>query len=258
MFPSGPRVSTPLNSTFAPSHDNQRALNWSAIFDEVADFELNTRAVAGGSGLIRNADGTQDTNVKAFDPKSAGRSADRDSITAYLQFGIRTPIAAVPDGDLRAGEGRKVFKAAGCTNCHGGSNFTSSHLEFTPPPPGSALVTEQGTAQLVGQLKQVGTFNAAAPFELIGTGANISKLALGALGFNPPSLRGVHYGPYLHNGTAPTLFDVLDNPAHVGSSVLLNVPTKRAQLVRYLLSIDASTPAFGEPRENEERDDRSQ
>jgi YVTN family beta-propeller protein len=258
MFPSGPRVSTPLNSTFAPSHDNQRALNWSAIFDEVADFELNTRAVAGGSGLIRNADGTQDTNVKAFDPKSGGRSADRDSITEYLAFGIRTPVSPVPDGDLRAGEGRKIFKAAGCTNCHGGSNFTSSHLEFPPPPPASALVTEQGVAQLVGQLKQVGTFNAAAPFELIGTGANISKQALGASGFNTPSLRGVHYGPYLHNGTAPTLFDVINNKAHVGNSPLLDVPTKRAQLVRFLQSIDDKTAPFSEPREGEERDDRSQ
>jgi len=256
MFPAGPRVSTPLNSTFDPSHANQRALNWSAIFDEVADFELNTRGVAGGSGLIRLGDGTPDPNVKAFDPPSAGRNADRDAITAYLQFGIRGPVGAVPSSDLRAGEGRKVFRAAGCTNCHGGPNFTSSHLEFTPPPPGSALVTEQGTAQLVGQLKQVGTFDAARPHEVVGTGGNISKLALGALGYNPPSLRGV-YGPFLHDGTALTLFDVLANSTHVGTSPLLSVPTKRAQLVRYLQSIDDQTPPASGREGREDEEDRS-
>jgi YVTN family beta-propeller protein len=257
MFPSGPRVSTPLNSTFDHANGSQRALNWSAIFDEVADFELNTRNVAGGGGLIRLADGTPDPNVKAFDPPSAGRNADRDAVTDYLKYGIRPPVPFVPDGDLRAGEGRKVFRAAGCTTCHGGSNFTSSHLEFTPPPPASAIVAEQGTGQLVGQLKQVGTFSAAKAHEVIGTGANISKQALGASGFNPPSLRGVHYGPYLHDGTAPTLFDVLNNPAHVGNSPLLLVPTKRAQLVRYLQSIDDSTSPASE-RPGREGDDLSQ
>ena len=32
---------------------HQRALNWSAIRDEVQDFERNIRAVSGGGGLIR-------------------------------------------------------------------------------------------------------------------------------------------------------------------------------------------------------------
>jgi YVTN family beta-propeller protein len=260
MFPAGPRVSTPLNSTFDAAHANQRALNWSAIFDEVADFELNTRGVAGGSGLIKLGDGTPDPNVRAFDPASAGRNADRDSITDYVRFGIRSPVPAVPAGDIRAAAGRKIFARAGCTTCHGGSNFTSSRIEFTPPPPASALVTEQGVAQLVGQLRQVGTFNAAAPHELIGTGANISKQALGSSGFNPPSLRGVHYGPYLHDGSAPTLFDVLSNPTHVGTSPLLAVPTKRAQLVRFLLSIGDGTTPISAPREDGvevEEEDRS-
>src|SRR5262249_26261076 len=73
MFPSGPRKSTPLNASFTKGGGGQRALNWSAIFDEIADFELNTRNVAGGSGLIRNAtdpNNANDPNVKAFDPPS--------------------------------------------------------------------------------------------------------------------------------------------------------------------------------------------
>lgn len=246
MFPSGPRYSTPLNSTFAEGGTNQRALNWSAVFDEVADFELNTRNVAGGSGLIKLADGvTPDTNVNAFTVPSAGRSADRDSITDYLRFGIRSPISPIPANDVRALEGRKVFLAAGCTNCHGGANWTSSKVEFTPPPPSSALVAEQGVPQLVGQLKQVGTFSATNTFELIGTGGNISKQALGTAGFNPPSLRGIHaLGPYLHNGSALTIDELLDNPAHVGNAGVLKNAAKRKNLVRFLQSIDDSTPAF--------------
>ncbi|HEV8269273.1 MAG TPA: YncE family protein [Thermoanaerobaculia bacterium] len=245
MFPSGPRLSTPLNSTYAKGGTGQRALNWSAIFDEVADFELNTRGVAGGSGLIKNADGTQDTNVNAFTVPSSGRNADRDSITEYVRLGIRSPISPIPANDVRALEGRKIFAQAGCTKCHGGANWTSSRVEFTPPPPATALTAEQGTSQLTGQLKLVGTFDAAASFELIGTGANISKQALGQLGYNPPSLRGVFaFGPYLHNGSAVTLEELLDNKTHMGTSALLASPAKRKQLVRFLQSIDDSTPTF--------------
>lgn len=244
MFPSGPRFSTPLNSTFAKDGTGQRALNWSGVFDEVADFELNTRGVAGGSGLIKLADGTPDPNVKAFDPPSAGRDAFRDSITEYIR-GIRSPISPIPPGDVRALEGRKIFSRAGCVSCHGGPNWTTSKVEFTPPPPPSALVAELGVSQLAGQLKQVGTFDPTVSYELIGTGANISKQALGQMGFNRPSLRGVFaFGPYLHNGSAVTLDELLNNPTHMGASALLSSPVKRKQLVRFLQSIDDSTPAF--------------
>lgn len=246
MFPAGPRVSTPLNSTFAKGGTNQRALNWSAIFDEVEDFELNTRGVAGGSGLIRNADGTQDTNVNAFTVPSHGRSPDRDSITDYVRFGIRSPISPIAANDVRALQGRRVFKAAGCPACHGGANWTASRVEFPPPPPSTALLAEQGASQLVGQLMKVGTFDATLPFELIGTGANISKQALGTAGFNPPSLRGVHaLGPYLHNGTLVTLDEIVSRPHW--TAPVLSSPTKKKQLVRFLQSIDDSTPAFPAP-----------
>jgi YVTN family beta-propeller protein len=47
-FASGPRKSVPLNATFNPRNRNeQRALNYSAIFDEVEDFDLNVRNVSG-------------------------------------------------------------------------------------------------------------------------------------------------------------------------------------------------------------------
>lgn len=248
MFPAGPRVSTPLNATFSPGGTDQRALNWSAIFDEVADFELNTRGVAGGRGLILNADGSQATPVAAFTPPNAGRSAERDAITAYLAHGVRSPVSPIPPGDARAAIGRKVFQQAGCARCHGGPNWTVSRLEFPPPPPSSAVVAEQGVGQLVGQLKGVGTFDPARSHEVIGTGANLGKQALGTAGFNPPSLRGLDaVGPYLHDGSATSLSQVLLVPSHVGTSPLLASPVKRAQLVQFLRSIDDATPPVPVP-----------
>ena len=52
QFGAGPRKSVPLNSTFNP-HDRrqQRVLNYSAIFDEVEDFEANIRNVSGPGNL---------------------------------------------------------------------------------------------------------------------------------------------------------------------------------------------------------------
>jgi len=53
MFDAGPRQTVPLDGMFNKSdiHD-QRILNWSAVRDENQDFELNTRGVFGGRGLI--------------------------------------------------------------------------------------------------------------------------------------------------------------------------------------------------------------
>src|SRR5439155_3232752 len=54
MFDSGPRQTIALDGTFGPTHQTalQRILNWSANRDEVHDFELNSRNVSGGRGLI--------------------------------------------------------------------------------------------------------------------------------------------------------------------------------------------------------------
>jgi YVTN family beta-propeller protein len=53
MFDAGPRQTIPLDGTFSKlNFADQRALNWSAVRDEIHDFELNTRGVFGGRGLI--------------------------------------------------------------------------------------------------------------------------------------------------------------------------------------------------------------
>src|SRR5258706_10102868 len=53
MFDAGPRQTISLDGTFNKAdHLDQRILNWSAVRDENQDFELNTRGVFNGRGLI--------------------------------------------------------------------------------------------------------------------------------------------------------------------------------------------------------------
>jgi hypothetical protein len=55
MFDAGPRQTISLDGIFAKTGGHtQRALNWSAVRDENQDFELNTRGVFNGRGLIQD------------------------------------------------------------------------------------------------------------------------------------------------------------------------------------------------------------
>ena len=99
--------------------------------------------------------------------------------------------------------------------------------------------------QLVRFLKKVGTFDATVANEIRANGA----AALGADGFNPPSLLGAFaLGPYLHNGSVQTLAEILENVAHrsagTGGADLLARPRDRQRLAAFLASIDASTTPF--------------
>src|SRR5439155_25582618 len=94
----------------------------------------------------------------------------------------------------------------------------------------------------------VGTFDPTAVNAIRQNGAP----PLGAAGFNPPSLLGAHgLAPFLHNGSAGTLAQVLDNVAHrsagTGGVDKLADPEDREELVRFLESIDARTRPFSIP-----------
>ncbi len=155
-FPAGPRQSIDLTATFDASGSVQRILNWTAIFDEVHDFELNTRGVANGTGAIvsdaaLNDDGTPNTDaridfvgpggvgdpVNGFNRGSAAAVAaggalpdEWDEIEAYIRS-LRSPSGRTQtDGDPEAG--RQVFLDGGCQNCHGGPLWTLSERYYSP------------------------------------------------------------------------------------------------------------------------------
>jgi hypothetical protein len=155
-FPTGPRQSSDLTATFNRDGGVQRILNWTAIFDEVHDFELNTRGVANGTGAIvsdatLNMDGTPNVAARidivgpggtadpqnAFNKGSAAAAAaggatpdDWDAVEAYIRS-LRAPRGRSNlGGDPVAG--RAVFLDGNCQFCHGGPLWTLSERYYTP------------------------------------------------------------------------------------------------------------------------------
>ena len=176
QFAAGPRKSLPLNSTFNPhNRTQQRLLNYSAIFDEVEDFEINIRNVSGPGALTGGAldpnhglliGDANDLNVaptvvNAFTvananrpqvtvtlPGSANKVPALTALREWVRNAVRTPKAPVPGlgsapTTTTIAQGRTLFLKAGCANCHGGLNWTVSLKDFTSPPAGSELFTER-------------------------------------------------------------------------------------------------------------------
>jgi hypothetical protein len=263
MFPDGPRQTISMESTGehpqpAGSHLNangapilpdfkERVLNWSAIRDEVQDFELNIRNVSGGQGLIRDGQAV----VNLTPTSTTGRDADLDALAAYVVMGIRAPISPFraknvggQQLDPEIAQGRTLFASANCQSCHGGPNWTRSRVDFAPPPTAETITG----GQQVRFLTIVGTFDSAAFNEVRNVGTTIVS-ANGVLGINTPSLLSVSAGgPYFHNGAAQTLDDVLENVVHrtagtAGVDTLASA-ADRAKIVKFLKTIDAKTSTF--------------
>ena len=97
---------------------------------------------------------------------------------------------------------------------------------------------------MIAELRNVGTFDSKAFNEVRQNGAP----PLGADGFAPPSLLSLFAFPqtFFHNGSANSLDAVLQNVAHRSAGTpgtdTLQDAAKRAQLAKFILSIDAATP----------------
>jgi mono/diheme cytochrome c family protein len=200
------------------------AIHWSANFDEVQDFEHDMRGPFRGTGLMRDEDfhtGTRDTTLG--DPK-AGVSADLDALAAYVASLASPPPSPfrADDGSLPedAARGRAIFEsaAAGCTTCHAGARTTDSGF-VTPGVP---------------RLHDIGTLGAGSGQRLGGT----------LEGIDTPSLHGAWASaPYLHDGSAPTLRDVLTarNPSDLHGTTSHLDAAQIDDLVAYLLCLDGRT-----------------
>lgn len=251
IFGAGPRRTIPQHVDFANGDLNSiRALNWSAIFDEEEDFENNIRGTSGGQGLLVLADGsTQDPALGAFTPASGGRKqltvrgvGAWDALKTYIAKGIRTPISPVSRTEPDAIAGRQWFIEAKCQNCHGGAQWSVSKVRYTPAPDPSLI----NAGQILNELRPVGTFDAAVANEIRQNAA----APLGAAGFNPPSLLGLHAfaKTFMHNGSIDSLEGVMALVPHRASGTggvdTLADANKRRQLIRFLLSIDGKTPVI--------------
>ena len=151
------------------------------------------------------------------DPK-AGLSPELDALAAYVASldHVNPSPYRNPDGSLTPDgvAGKALFEKLGCDFCHGGPEFTDSAR---------------------GLLHDVGTITA------------LSGMRAGGplFGFDTPTLLGVwETAPYLHDGSAPTLRDVLTtrNPSDLHGYVSSLSSQQVDQLVAYLQQIDSELP----------------
>ncbi|MBX3086042.1 MAG: hypothetical protein KF716_30690 [Anaerolineae bacterium] len=260
IFAAGPRRTVSQHQDFVGG--TMRVLNWSGIFDEQQDFDLNIRGVSGGKGLLLAADGSglEETAkmgglVLGDPPKLAPANSQRgqlqvrtasgglvnswDAIVAYEKT-IRSPISPLAKStDPEIAEGRQLFISNNCQSCHGGAKWSSSAIAGPVSD-----IAQLKAGQVISDLRNVGTFNPDDRNEVRANG----KPPLGADGFVPPSLLGVFFSPpYFHNGAAASLDEVLSDKfaAHrsIGTGGIdgLTNPDDRRKLVKFLQSIDAST-----------------
>ena len=157
----------------------QGRLHWSGNFDELQDFEGQIRGLAGGSGLMTDAQFLAGSRSEPLGDRKAGLSADLDALAAYVaslaQFDP-SPLRA-PGGELTAAavRGRAIF-AASCAACHAGRDFTDSDKRV---------------------LHDIGTLGTL-------SGQRLGRQRLP--GVDTPTLRDAwSTAPYLHDGSSPTI-----------------------------------------------------
>jgi YVTN family beta-propeller protein len=183
-------------------------LHWSANFDELQDFEGQIRALAGGTGLMADADFNAGTRATPLGDRKSGLSADLDALAAYvasLNTFANSPYRNA-DGTLTAAAvaGRDVFRAQNCAQCHAGAAFTIS---------------------AAANLQDIGTIKPASG----------SRLGGALTGIDVPTLRDAWAtAPYLHDGSAATLEDAIS--AHQGVNL---GATDLANLAAYVQQIGA-------------------
>ncbi len=161
-------------------------LHWSADRDEVQDFEFTIRSkLMFGLGLIKGSIKPKvGFHKQELDEKTSGRSKDLDALAIYcnsIEYPLSPNILAPGKLKPAAERGKAIFhrKEVGCANCHSGPFFTDSTLKL--------------------------------PFNLhdVGTGRSDKSERMGTK-YDTPTLLGIYRGaPYLHDGSAATLHDVL-------------------------------------------------
>ncbi len=162
----------------------------------------------------------------AFDPTDAEDAALLDAITAYVNLAIPYPIPPTTNPTLVA-QGQAIFNnpVVGCAGCHSGPAFTDSG-EGNP------------TLDLAGpiMLHDVGTCVTSGYPDV--AHQDVEGHPRAACLFDTPTLRGIaDSAPYLHDGSAATLLDVLEKTrGKMGDISSLSSSDEQA-LVEYLRSL---------------------
>jgi YVTN family beta-propeller protein len=210
----GLRNTTVLNGRRGTGHGR---VHWSANFDEIQDFENDIRNHFGGTGFMTDAQFNTGTRNQPLGDRKAGISVELDALSAYLSSlgSVGSSPYRNPDGTLTAAAvaGKLIFNGSGkCSSCHSGPDFTDS---------------------ATGVLHNVGTIKASSG----------KRLGAALTGIDTPTLKGVwESAPYLHDGSAATLLDVLTtaNTSGLHGTTSGLTAAQLQQLVAYLQQIDDS------------------
>lgn len=210
------------------------AVTW--LFEQgPRDTPSNAGGMLGTGFLFRTADRSrvQDywktVNIEQggrFDP--VAQAALLDPLAAYVNLGIPAPIPPTTDPTLVA-RGRALFEdpTVGCAGCHAGPRFTDSGA-------GNPGLDLAGTVRL----HDVGTCvtdDAVFP-DVAHTDRDGHPRA--ACRFDTPSLTGIaSSAPYLHDGRAATLLDVLELTRGTMGHIEALTSDDLAALVEYLRSL---------------------
>lgn len=189
-------------------------VHWTSNFDEIQDFENDIRNGFAGKGFLSDAVFNSGTINDPLGDKKAGLSADLDALAAYVNSLDKAHPSPYrnQDGSLTTDAiiGKQIFLNLECNSCHSGSDFTDRNNNL---------------------LHDVGTY-------LPSSGKRRNSTLTG---FGTPTLKGVwETAPYLHDGSAATLKDVLTTKnisnKHGNISTITN--NELDKLIAYLNQID--------------------
>ncbi|WP_051312830.1 T9SS type A sorting domain-containing protein [Sporocytophaga myxococcoides] len=189
-------------------------VHWTSNFDEIQDFENDIRNAFRGKGFLPDSVFNSGTIRDPLGDHKAGLSYELDALAAYVHSldKVNPSPYRNTDGSLTADgmEGKLIFAELGCQACHSGPDFTDRK---------SGVLHDVGTIQTSSGLRRS------------------EKLT----GFGTPTLKGIwETAPYLHDGSASTLRDVLIkrnvDKKHGNLSSLSEEQIN--QLLAYLLQID--------------------
>ncbi len=191
--------------------------HWTGNFDEVQDFELQIRNLAGGTGLMSDAALAVGTRSQPLGDVKAGLSSDLDALAAYVNsLTTFAPSPWRPSATTlspAAIAGKDAFVRLTCATCHQGQAYSNSS--------GNALPN-------VGTIKPTSGMRLGAPLT----------------GFDVPTLRDVwSTAPYLHDGSAATLDAAIS--AHTTLGVSAADATSIAAYLREIGSDEGAAPIGG-------------
>ena len=221
------------------------------------DTPTNAGGLSDTGFLFRTADRTQvqdywkTINVEQgghFSITDPSQKTLLDAIAAFANDAIPTPVPPSTDAThtvrgsalvtLRA-HGATLFSQLGCTSCHSGPAKTDSGMDnpsldlsgpiVATPTAGGVLLHDVGTCVTTGDFPDVDH-------------ADIDGDARSACAFDTPALRGLSdSAPYLHDGSALTLDDVLPSMLQAAAGTGQTPPTLSASdhqaLVEFLRSL---------------------